>query len=132
METNANKLIDDMVASLNDWRGPAFANVRRIILEAVPGITEEWKWRGTPVWSHDGVICIAKAFKDKVKVTFYNGAHLPDPDKVFNSDLDGNQWRALDIFRDDKVNEKALKSLVKAAAEYNHAKAKPAKKKPAK
>ena len=81
----ASELIDDYVANLADWRGTTIANIRRIIREADPEIVEEWKWRGTPVWSHDGIVCLAKAFKDKVKLTFYLGAHLADEDKLFNT-----------------------------------------------
>jgi hypothetical protein len=121
------EFIDDYIASLNDWRGIAIATIRRIIHDADPGIVEEWKWRGTPVWSHDGMVCLAKAFKDKVKITFYNGAQLTDPDKVFNSELEGKQWRAIDIYKNDKINEKSLKALVVAAIDLNHAKAKPKK-----
>jgi hypothetical protein len=122
------KLIDDYVASLTDWRGTTMANIRRIIHEADPEIIEEWKWRGTPVWSHDGTVCLARAFKDKVKLTFYSGAQLADPDKLFNNELEGKQWRAIDIYRDDKINEGSLKTLIKAAVDYNTAKL---KKKPA-
>jgi hypothetical protein len=119
----ASEQIDEMIAGLADWRGPAFARIRKIILKADPVITEEVKWRGAPVWSHDGNLCLAMAFKDKVKVTFPWGAMLPDPDKVFNNELEGKQWRAIDIFENDKVNEKALKALVCAAADFNHNKA---------
>ena len=124
----ASELIDDYVASLADWRGAAFANIRRIIHDADPEIVEEWKWMGTPVWSHDGIVCVANAFKDKVKLTFYLGAHLADPDKLFNNELEGKQWRAIDIYKDDKINESSLKTLIVAAVDHNHAKAKPANK----
>ena len=116
---NASELIDDYVANLTDWQGTTIANIRRIIHEADPEIVEEWKWRGTPIWSHDGIVCLAKAFKDKVKLTFYLGAHLADPDKLFNSELEGNQWRAIDIYKDDKINEASLKTLINAAVDYN-------------
>ncbi len=139
---NASELIDGLIANLTDWRGTTFIKIRRIIHEADPEIVEELKWRGTPVWSHDGIVCLAKAFKDKVKLTFYDGAHLADPDKLFNNELEGKQWRAIDIYKDDKINESSLKILIHAAVEYNHSKvkvaAKPratqrdAKKKPAK
>jgi hypothetical protein len=119
---NASELIDDYVAKLNDWRGATIANLRRIIHEADPKIVEEWKWRGTPVWSHDGIVCLAKAFKDKVKLTFYLGAHLTDEDRLFNSELEGNQWRAIDIYQDDKINEASLKTLINTAVDYNTAK----------
>jgi hypothetical protein len=124
--TQASELIDDLVAHLTDWRGNAFADIRRIIRDADPGIVEEWKWMGTPVWSNDGIVCLAKAFKDKVKLTFDQGAHLADPDKLFNNGLEGKQWRAIDIYRDDKINESSLKTLVIAAVDYNHSKVKPA------
>lgn len=126
----ATEQIDEMIAGLTDWRGPAFARIRKIILTADPVITEEVKWRGAPVWSHDGNLCLAVAFKDKVKVTFPWGAMLPDPDKLFNNELEGKQWRAIDIFEDDKIKEKALKALVRAAVDFNHnqASAKPATK----
>jgi hypothetical protein len=126
----ASEQIDEMIAGLTDWRGPAFARIRKIILNADPLITEEVKWRGAPVWSHDGNLCLAVAFKGKVKVTFPWGAMLSDPDKLFNSELEGKQWRAIDIFENDKINEKALKALVGAAFDFNHnkASAKPATK----
>lgn len=126
----ASEQIDEMIAGLTDWRGPVFARIRKIILKADPVITEEVKWRGAPVWSHDGNVCLAVAFKGKVKVTFPWGAMLPDPDKVFNNELEGKQWRAIDIFENDEINEKALKALVRAAADFNHnkASAKPATK----
>ena len=119
----ASEQIDKMIAGLTDWRGPAFARIRKIILQADPLITEEVKWRGAPVWSHDGNLCLAVAFKGKVKVTFPWGAMLPDPDKLFNSELEGKQWRAIDIFENDKINEKALKAMVHAAFEFYHSKA---------
>jgi hypothetical protein len=122
----ANEIIDGLIANITDWRGATLANIRRIIHEADPKIAEELKWKGTPVWSHDGLVCLAKAFKDKVKVTFPNGAHLADPDKLFNSELEGGQWRAIDIYKDDKINESSLKILVNAALEYNHSKVKAA------
>jgi hypothetical protein len=121
---NKGDFIDEYIAGFADWRGTALANIRRIIHEADPKIVEEWKWRGTPVWSHDGMVCLAKAFKDKVKLTFYIGAHLADPDKLFNSELEGKQWRAIDIYKEDKIKENALKKLVQSAVDYNHAKAK--------
>jgi hypothetical protein len=119
-----SELIDDLVANLTDWRGTALANIRRIIHEADPEIVEEWKWMGAPVWSHNGIVCVANAFKDKVKLTFYEGAHLADADKLFNSGLEGKQWRTIDIYRDDKINEGSLKALIKAAVDRNTAKLK--------
>jgi hypothetical protein len=120
----ASELIDDLIANLADWRGATLANIRRIIHEADPEIVEEWKWRGTPVWSHDGIVCVASAFKGKVKLTFYQGAHLADTDRLFNSELEGKQWRAIDIHKDDKINEGSLKTLIHAAVDYNTAKLK--------
>jgi hypothetical protein len=116
--------IDNLIANLTDWRGTALAGIRRIIREADPEIVEEWKWMGSPVWSHDGIVCVANAFKDKVKLTFYAGASLPDPDRLFNSGLDGKQWRTIDIYKDDKINEGSLKTLIKAAVGHNIAKLK--------
>ena len=109
---NPTELIDDLIAKTPDWRGAALANIRRIIHQADPGIVEEWKWRGAPVWSHDGIVCLAVPFKDKVKVTFPVGADLADPHKLFNSELEGKQWRAIDIHEVDKLNETALKALI--------------------
>jgi hypothetical protein len=119
----AGEQIDKMIAGLTDWRGPVFGRIRKVIHEADPVIAEEVKWRGAPVWSHDGNLCLAVAFKDKVKVTFPWGAKLPDPDKLFNNGLEGRQWRAIDVFQKDKINEKALKALVRAAVDFNHNKA---------
>jgi len=123
-----SELIDGLVANLTDWRGTTFANIRRIIHDADPEIVEEWKWMGTPVWSHDGIVCIANAFKDKVKLTFYQGAHLADPDKLFNNGMEGKQWRTIDIYKDGKINESSLKTLIIAAVDHNRAKMKPTNK----
>jgi hypothetical protein len=116
----ASDLIDDLIAKLTDWRGVTFTRIRKIIREADPDIVEEWKWMGSPVWSHDGIVCVANAFKDKVKLTFYNGASLPDPGKLFNNGLAGKKWRTIDFYRDDKINGKALAALVQSAVNYNH------------
>jgi len=121
---SASALIDEMIAELTDWRGKTLASVRESILAADPEIIEEWKWMGSPVWSRDGIIAVGNAHKDKVKLTFSHGASLPDPDKLFNAGLGGNQWRAIDLFDGDKINERALKNLVRAAIEYNHTKSK--------
>ncbi len=115
--------IDEIIAGLTDWRGPVLARVRKIIHEADPGVTEEIKWRGAPVWSHDGDICVGGAFKDKVELTFPEGARLPDPDRLFNNGLEGKEWRAIDIFEHDEINEESLKALVRAAVDYRHNKA---------
>ena len=120
--------IDQLIAKLDDWRGKTLASLRKSILAADGEIIEEWKWMGSPVWSRDGIIAVGNAHKDKVKLTFYHGAQLPDPDKLFNAGLDGGKWRAIDLFEGDKLNERAFKALVRAAVDYNQAKV---KKKPA-
>ncbi len=119
---NPSKRIDELIAGLTDWRGKTLTSVRKAILEADREIAEEWKWMGSPVWSHGGMIAVANAHKDKVKLTFSRGASLPDPDHLFNAGLEGNVWRAIDLFEGDKVNARALKTLVRAAVEYNQAK----------
>jgi hypothetical protein len=121
---NPSGRIDLLIESLHDWRGKTLAAVRKTILDADPEIIEEWKWMGSPVWSRDGMIAVGNAHKDKVKLTFSNGASLPDPDKLFNAGLQGNRWRALDLFEGDKLNTRALKNLVRAAIEYNQLKLK--------
>jgi hypothetical protein len=118
--------IDQLIAGITDWRGKTFAGVRKSILEADREIIEEWKWMGSPVWSRDGIIAVANAHKGKVKLTFMYGAKLPDPDKLFNAGLEGNARRAIDFLEGDKINERALKNLVRAAIEYNEAKSKKA------
>ena len=119
---NPSERIEQLIASLTDWRGKTLAGVRKSILEADREIIEEWKWMGSPVWSRDGMIAVGNAHKDKVKLTFSHGASLPDPDKLFNAGLGGNQWRAIDLFEGDKINERALRNLVRAAIEYNQIK----------
>src|SRR5712671_2999107 len=121
---SASALIDEMIAELTDWRGKTLASLRKSILEADPEIIEEWKWMGSPVWSRDGMIAVANAHKGKVKLTFAHGARLPDPDKLFNAGLEGNARRAIDFFVGDKINERALKNLVRAAVDYNQIKLK--------
>ena len=116
---NPSQRIDQLIADLTDWRGKTLASIRKSILEADPQIIEEWKWMGSPVWSRDGMIAVGNAHKDKVKLTFSHGASLPDPDKLFNAGLGGNMWRAIDFFEGDKINERALRSLVRAAVDYN-------------
>ena len=116
--------IDDLIANITDWRGKTFAVVRKAILDADKEIIEEWKWMGSPVWSRDGIVAVGNAHKDKVKLTFDHGAKLPDPDKLFNAGLEGNQRRAIDLFEGDKVDARALKNLVRAAIEYNQSKSK--------
>ncbi|WGR91361.1 DUF1801 domain-containing protein [Bradyrhizobium sp. ISRA443] len=121
--------IDRMIAELTDWRGKMFASMRKAILAADPEITEEWKWMGSPVWYRDGIIAVANAHKGKVKLTFMYGASLPDPDKLFNAGLEGNARRAIDFLEGDKINDRALKNLIRAAIAFNQAKSKkPAKK----
>jgi hypothetical protein len=116
--------IDQLIAGITDWRGKTFAAVRKAILAADPGIIEEWKWMGSPVWSHNGIIAVANAHKGKVKLTFDKGAYLPDPARLFNAGLEGNQRRAIDFFEGDKVDAAALKNLVRAAIAYNQSKTK--------
>ena len=126
----ASQKIDRLIAGITDWRGKTFAAVRKTILQADPEIVEEWKWMGSPVWYQGGIIiAVANAHKGKVKLTFDKGAHLPDPDGLFNAGLDGNQRRAIDFLEGDKLNAPALKKLVRAAIAYNLIKKKTAKKK---
>ena len=124
----ASDLIDEKIASLNDWRGETLARVRAIVKQAVPGVLEEWKW-SVPVWSHNGIICTGETYKAAVKMTFAKGAKVDDPSGLFNSSLEGNVRRAIDIREGDKINEKALKALIRAAVELNMA-TQAAKKKP--
>jgi hypothetical protein len=111
--------IDRYIASIPDWRGERLAQIRRLMHEADPEIVEEWKWMGTPTWSHDGVVAVAGPMKEKVKVTFSRGAHLPDPQKVFNNGLGGKEWRAIDLRETDRINEPALKELIREAVRFN-------------
>ena len=121
--------IDKLIAGLEDWRGKTLAGVRKAILTADKEIVEEWKWMGSPVWYRDGIIAVGNAHKDKVKLTFFHGAKLPDPAKLFNAGLGGGTWRAIDLHASDKVNGPALKNLVRAAIAYNRTKLKKNKKK---
>jgi hypothetical protein len=121
----ASKLIDARIASLDDWRGRTLAKIRAVIRAAAPDAVEEWKWRGVPVWSDGGIICTGETYKDTVKMTFAKGASLEDPSRLFNSSLEGNTRRAIDVHEGDAIDEKALKALVRAAVALN--KAKPAK-----
>ena len=111
--------IDKLIAGLEDWRGKTLAGVRKAILTADKEIVEEWKWMGSPVWYRDGIIAVGNAHKDKVKLTFMHGAKLPDPDKLINAGLEGNARRAIDFADGDKVDERALKDLIRAAIDYN-------------
>ena|SRR5687767_9408784 len=115
---SASRLIDARIKELDDWRGAALARIRELIREAVPGVSEEWKW-GIPTWYSDGLICTGEVYKDKVKATFAKGARLKDPSKMFNSSLEGNVRRAIDWFEGDKVNAPAFKALVRDAAILN-------------
>lgn len=137
--TDPSKLISDRIAALGDWRGATLARMRKLIHEADPDVVEEWKWvkptnPGVPVWSHDGIICTGETYRDKVKLTFAKGAALKDPQRLFNSSLDGNVRRALDIMEGEQVDATAFKALIRAAIALNsagkQAKIKPAKNKP--
>jgi hypothetical protein len=121
---NASEKIDQLIAGITDWRGKMFAAVRKAVLEAEGGIVEDWKWMGTPVWYKDGIIAVCNAHKGKVKITFAYGAHLADPEKLFNAGLEGNARRAIDYFEGDKIDARALKDLVRAAIAHNQSKSK--------
>ena len=121
---NPPERIDQLIAELTDCHGKTFASIRKSILEADREVIEEWKWMGSPVWSRDGIIAVGNAHKEKVKLTFSHGASLPDPDKLFNAGLEGNARRAIDFFEGDKIDERALKNLVRAAVDYNQVKLK--------
>jgi len=121
---SASLKIDEKIRELGDWRGKILAGIRRTILKADRNIIEEWKWMGSPVWSRNGMIAVGNAHKDKVKLTFSDGARLPDPEKLFNAGLQGNKWRAIDFFKGDKIHERALTDLVRAAIDYNQSKLK--------
>jgi hypothetical protein len=116
---SASALIDQRIQELPDWRGKTLAKVRRVIKEADPEIVEEWKWRGVPTWSHNGIVCTGETYKNVVKMTFAKGASLKDPSKLFNSSLDGNVRRAIDIRETDQINEDALKRLIAEAVALN-------------
>lgn len=120
----ASQRIDELIAGIADWRGKIFAQIRKAILAADREIVEEWKWMGSPVWSRDGMIAVANAHKGKVKLTFAYGARLPDPDKLFNGNDTGNTRRSIDFLEGHKVNESALKTLVRAAIAHNQGKSK--------
>jgi hypothetical protein len=116
---SASQLIDARIKELNDWRGETLARVRKLIKQAEPDVVEEWKWRGVPVWSHTGIICTGETYKNAVKLTFAKGASLEDPSGLFNSSLEGNTRRAIDLHEADKIDEKALKALIRAAVALN-------------
>lgn len=115
----ASKLISEKIESLGDWRGHTLARMRALIFEADPDVLEEWKWMGTPVWSHDGGLCTGESYKSVVKLTFFQGAALKDPAKLFNSSLEGNTRRAIDVREGEKINATAFKALVRAAVALN-------------
>jgi hypothetical protein len=122
-EIDSAARIDQLIEGLEDWRGPTLARLRKTILEADPEIVEAWKWMGSPVWSVAGNIAVGNAHKDKVKLTFAHGASLPDPEKLFNNGFNGKVWRAIDVLEGDKINESALKNMVRAAIAFNREKA---------
>jgi len=119
-----SQLIDARIAELGDWRGEMLGRLRAVVKEADPEIIEAWKWRGVPVWEHDGIICTGETYKAVVKMTFAKGASLEDPSSLFNSSLEGNARRAIDFFEGDKINERALRNLVRAAVDCNQIKLK--------
>jgi hypothetical protein len=114
-----SRLIDARIKELDDWRGKTLSRVRALIKQAVPDVTEEWKWRGVPVWSHNGIICTGETYKSVVKLTFLKGASLKDPSGLFNSSLEGNTRRAIDLHEGDEINADAFKTLIRAAAALN-------------
>jgi hypothetical protein len=118
-EESPSRLIDARIKELGDWRGQTLSRVRSLIKQADPGVTEEWKWRGVPPWYHDGMICTGETYNNVVKVTFAKGAELKDPSKLFNSSLEGNVRRAIDLHEGDKINESAFKALIRAAVALN-------------
>ena len=120
---SASQLIDARIKELTDWRGKTLSRLRSLVQEADPEVIEEWKWRGVPVWSHDGLICTGETYKNVVKMTFAKGAALEDPTGLFNSSLEGNTRRAIDFHEGEKINEQALKTLVRAAVTLNKSKA---------
>jgi len=121
---SASELIDGRIEELGDWRGETLGRCRALVKEAAPDVIEEWKWRGTPVWSHDGMVCTGETYKDHVKMTFAKGAALEDPSGLFNSSLDGNTRRAIDFREGEEIDEEALKALVRSAVTLNQSKAK--------
>jgi len=126
-DESPSRLIDGRIEELGDWRGKTLADVRTLIKQAVPDVVEEWKWRGVPVWERDGIICTGETYKSAVKLTFAKGASLKDPSKLFNSSLEGNTRRAIDIHEGVEINAEAFKRLIRAAADLNGAKKKKAR-----
>jgi hypothetical protein len=125
---NPTEKIDILITGLTDWRGPTLARIRQMFYEVDPEVVEEWKYMGAPCWYHDGLIAVGMAFKNKVKLGFLDGASLPDPDKLFNDELEGNKRRAIQFHEGDRINEESLKTLIRSAIAHNQAK-KAAKKK---
>jgi hypothetical protein len=123
-QKSASQLIDARISELGDWRGKMLSRLRALVREADPQVVEEWKWRGVPVWEHDGIICTGETYKSVVKMTFAKGATVEDPAHLFNSSLEGNVRRAIDFHEGEKINERALKALIRAAVALNTAKAK--------
>lgn len=121
-DRSASQLIDVRIKELGDWRGQMLSRLRALIKETDPGVVEEWKWRGVPVWSHDGIICTGETYKSVVKLTFAKGAALPDPSCLFNSSLEGNTRRAIDVHEGETIDEKAFKMLIRAAVALNTSK----------
>jgi hypothetical protein len=121
-EKSPSRLIDERVKELTDWRGKMLSQLRALIKQADPEVVEEWKWRGVPVWSHDGLICTGETYKSVVKLTFFKGAQLEDPKRLFNSSLEGNTRRAIDLHESDKIDEGAFKALIRAAVKLNASK----------
>ena len=117
--TNPSELIDERIRELDDWRGETLARIRALIKEADPDVVEEWKWRGTPTWEHDGIICTGETYKSVVKATFAKGASLADPKGLFNSSLEGNVRRAIDFHEGEEIDEQAFKALIRAAVDLN-------------
>lgn len=117
--SGAAERIEQKIAALGDWRGQRLAEIRQLVHQVDPEVVEEWKWRGTPVWSHDGMYVLADAFKDKVKITFMHGAQLADPKQLFNNGLDGKKWRAIDLHEGDRLDRAALKAMLRRAVAYN-------------
>jgi hypothetical protein len=118
-----SRLIDARIKELGDWRGETLSRIRRLIKQADPGVVEEWKWRGVPVWSHDGLICTGETYKSVVKLTFLKGARLNDPKRLFNSGLEGNARRAIDLHEGDQIDETAFKALIREAVASNESSA---------
>jgi hypothetical protein len=116
-----SQLIDKRIKELHDWRGTTLSRIRNLIKQADPGVVEEWKWRGVPVWSHDGLICTGETYKNLVKMTFSRGASLTDPSRLFNSSLEGNARRAIDVHDGEEIDEEAFKALIRAAVALNRA-----------